>query len=97
MELSDDVGTTFLFENQYVKVWQLTLKEGQSTHWHKHMLDYLYVVMEPGSVRTEYTDGTFEEQSDRFGDVVMRRRDDGHRLINLGASRYSNVVIELKS
>ncbi len=94
--LSQEVGTTFMFENQSVKVWHLELDAGQATDWHKHELDYLYIVTDPGKVRTEYLDGTFEEIEDKRGDTVMRKRDDGHRLVNIGQTRYTNVVVELK-
>ena len=94
--LSHDVGTIFMFENQYVKVWHLELEAGQATDWHKHELDYLYIVTEPGRVRTEYVDGSFEEVEDTRGDTIMRKRDDGHRLVNIGQTHYTNVVVELK-
>ena len=91
-----DVGTEFLFENQYVKVWNLVLEPGQASSWHQHTLDYMYIVIEPGKVRTEYEDGTYEQQEDEIGNVVMRAQDAIHRLVNLGNSRYRNIVIELK-
>ncbi len=92
-----DVGTTFLFENEHVKVWHLELEPGEASSWHQHTLDYLYIVIEPGVVRTEYNDGTFEEQADKVGDAVMHRHGPIHRLVNLGTSRYVNVVVELKN
>lgn len=95
-EQSGDVGTELLFENRYVKVWNLVLEAGQASSWHLHTLDYMYIVIEPGKVRTEYKDGTYEQQEDAAGDVVMRAQDAIHRLVNLGKSRYRNIVIELK-
>ena len=90
------IATTLLFENEYVRVWNLLLEPGEATDWHQHELDYLYIVIEPGKVQTEYIDGTCEKQDDTPGTVVMRRIDKAHRLVNTGTSSYSNVVIELK-
>jgi beta-alanine degradation protein BauB len=91
------VGTQFLFENEQVRVWHLVLEPRESSSWHLHTLDYLYVVIESGRVRAEYQDGTFQEQQDEPGQVVMCKAGPIHRLVNLGDSRYVNVVIELKS
>lgn len=90
------VGTKFLFENEYVKVWDLTLASGEATDWHEHLMDYMFVVIKNGRVRTEYIDGTYENQDDEVGHVEMRRRDKPHRLVNSGDKVYMNIVLELK-
>ena len=95
-EVSHDVGTKFLFENERVKVWHLIVEAGEATPWHEHQRDYMYIVIDAGKVRTEYKDGTYGEQNDKPGDVVIMKRDHMHQLVNLGSRRYVNVVIELK-
>ena len=92
-----EVGTTPLFEDDHVKVWHLVLEGEQATPWHEHMYDYIYVVVESGNVREESLDGTSQEQSDVLGATVFKTRDGIHRLVNLGKSRYTNIVIELKN
>ena len=91
-----DVGTKFQFENEHVKVWDLVLEPGQSSDWHHHTTNYLFIVTEPGTLRTEYDDGNVSENYLELGQVVMGQKDSVHRVTNAGGSRYSNAIIELK-
>jgi hypothetical protein len=55
------------------------------------------VVTATGVVETEYEDGTIERQEgDELGSSHYRPRDRAHRLVNVGSTRYRNVVVELK-
>lgn len=90
------IATRLLFENERVRVWDLTLEPGQATAWHQHELDYLFVVIENGPVYVEYADGTIEHQNDSIGHVELRQVDNIHRLVNNHAGRYRDIVIELK-
>ena len=49
-EISEKVGSKLLFENDRVRVWDLTLAPGESTGKHRHTEDYLYVVIGDGSL-----------------------------------------------
>ena len=49
-DISEDVGTRLLFENDRVRVWDLTLAPGESTGRHRHTADYFYVVIGGGKV-----------------------------------------------
>ena len=91
------VGTEFLFENESVKVWKLTLEPGEASPWHEHFLDYLFVVTESALVQTEYPDHKGEPTQSDAGSVVMLKRGSTHRLANVGKTRYSNVIVELKN
>jgi len=96
-ESSDEpIGTELLFENDNVRIWKLVVGASSGTTWHQHRVPYVYVVIEPGSVQTEYGDGTAEAQADHRGDAVFRADTQPHRLVNLGNTRYENIVIELK-
>ncbi len=91
-----NVGTRFRFENEHVKVWDLMLEPGQSSDWHHHTMHYLFIVTEPGTLRTEYDDGKASENYLERGLVVMGQKDSVHRVTNVGSARYSNAIIELK-
>ncbi|WP_433271495.1 cupin domain-containing protein [Actinosynnema sp. CS-041913] len=90
-------GTRVLFEDEHTRVWLLELAAGESTEWHTHPWDYVFVVDRPGLVRLEYEDGVYEDQDDFLGQVVHRRRGHAHRLVNLSGGPYRNVVIEFLS
>ena len=51
MNISEDIGTRLLFENDRVRVWDLALAPGESTGMHRHENDYLYVVIGGGLSR----------------------------------------------
>ena len=90
-------GTRLLYEDELTRVWLLDLAPGEATDWHEHDCDYAFVVTRPGPARCEFLDGTIEEQPEGpRGAVHQRRRDVGHRLLNLGDAPYQNVVVEFK-
>jgi len=90
------IASRVLFENDRVRVWDLTVEPGQATDWHQHELDYLFVVIEKGKVHTEYANGATEPQDDELGHTEMRTDREVHRLVNDGPTRYRDIVIELK-
>ena len=91
-----DVGTHFRFENEHVKVWDLILEPGQTSPWHRHTMNYLFIVTQPGTLRAEFEDGTVSEGEYKLGQVVMGQKDSVHRVTNLGTARYANAIVELK-
>lgn len=91
-----DVANEFLFENPRAKVWHLVLDPGETSAWHVHDLDYLTVVIDPGSLRVEWEDGTTEDRQNPVGLVNFRQSHGAHRVTNTGTSRYRNAIIEFK-
>ncbi len=91
-----DVGTRMLYENEHVKTWDLALEPGQSSEWHHHTMSYLFIVTRPGTLRTDYDDGTSAVRKYSLGDVVMGEKDSIHRVTNVGVQLYSNAIVELK-
>ncbi len=92
-----EVGTKVIYENDIIKVWDLTLAPGEATSWHQHEMDYMFVVVKNGKVTTEYTNGDVENQDDEIGVIDYRETDVPHRLVNNDSKEYKNIVIEFKS
>lgn len=90
------VGSYVLFENGHVRVWQNDLEPGESSDWHLHTTNYLFVATEHGDLKVEFDDGTSQETALRLGQVVMGEKDSIHQLTNVGNRRYTSVIIELK-
>jgi hypothetical protein len=98
-EVSPDVGTRLLFENDRVRVWDLRLAPGESTGLHRHTTDFLYVVIGDGTLQTVFPDGNREPpRAMRDGDVRFRdvRDETVHAAVNAGGSPWRNIVVELK-
>ena len=49
-EISRDVGTELLFENDRVRVWGMELAPGESSPYHRHESDYVYVYTTPSQI-----------------------------------------------
>ncbi len=92
----EPVGSTLLFESEACRVWLLALLPGQSSNWHEHLCDYVYIVIRAGAVYTENEDGTKDHQYDNLGDSRYHQKCRRHRLVNAGETRYENIIVELK-
>jgi beta-alanine degradation protein BauB len=90
-----NVGTRVIEEHDRVKVWELVLEPGESSEWHRHEHDYIFVVLEPAPLRTDYDDGTSRVYPSHVGEVLYTPPST-HRVTNVGQTRYRNVIIELK-
>ena len=92
-----EIATEVLFENDRVKIWNLTVEPGEASDWHLHERDYVTVVVEAGGLTAEYADGTTEVNEYEVGRWGYRDQHQVHRVINHTDRRYKNVLIELKS
>jgi len=97
-----NIGTTLLFENDRVRVWELALVPGAKSDIHRHDLDYLIVQLEgdriaaapeldSGGKHTEYIEVQAEP-----GKVSYMTRGGIETAINVGQRRYREILIELK-
>jgi beta-alanine degradation protein BauB len=97
-----DIGTTAVYENDAVRVWQLRLDPGEKSPVHRHELDHLLiqvcgdriaVVPEPD------TEGPFTEElaADVVPGAVVHVRHGGvERAHNVGSEPYLEIIVELK-
>ena len=66
MNISEDIGTRLLYENDRVRVWDLALAPGESTGMHRHENDYLYVVIGGGTLQGVSSEGD-QTRGPRYG------------------------------
>lgn len=99
---TDRVGTRVMFENDRVRVWDLSLAPGESLDKHIHRTDYFFVVESGGLIRfadpdnpSDYRDVQFEDGQVTFRDVGSEGKID-NRLTNIGTKHHRNYVVELK-
>ena len=98
---AEQVGTSVLFENERVRVWDLALAPGESLAKHIHRTDYFFIVESGGLIRfadpdnpADYHDVQFKDDQVTFVAVPEGKVD--NRLTNIGEKRHRNYVIELK-
>jgi beta-alanine degradation protein BauB len=105
--VSDDrsfggVGSKMLFENDRVRVWELTLQPGEESPVHRHDHDHLLiqvagdriaVVPEPDT-QSRFKD--YLEADVRPGEVAFVRRGGIETARNVGSEPYREIIVELK-
>lgn len=101
-EPNDRIGTELLFENERLRVWDMTLEPGQATDLHRHDNDYLFVYV---------TDDNRLDIEMPSGDVIHAESPDGavaywevgaadppphytHRARNVGDRAHRQILVE---
>jgi quercetin dioxygenase-like cupin family protein len=90
------VGSRILFENDLVRVWEVSLEPGEHLPFHHHGLPYLIVTIEAAQVRVVENHGQTYEPTDGPGSVTFRDAGQIHELQNISTRRYENRLIEIK-
>ncbi len=107
-----DVGTTKVFENDKIIVWEFTLEPGETTPVHTHKHDYVFYVLDGAPLEVFDADdqalSPFDAQTGAVfalrcdGDELISVDDKGHRVPathsarNAGPTRYREILIETK-
>lgn len=91
-----DVATRLLLENERVKVWEMCLDPGESSALHRHTMDYILCILEGTTIDADRPDGTSESYPVNPGQVVFIGRGSTERAVNRSATRFRELLIELK-
>jgi quercetin dioxygenase-like cupin family protein len=83
------------FENEFVRVWDVTVPAGDVTLWHVHRNDNVVVTFGDASLRIETVGAAPAESQLKFGDVGFRKATYVHRAMNVGTTPFHNMTIEL--
>lgn len=105
------VGTTKLFENDDVIVWDFRLEPGESTGVHTHTYPYFFQVVAGSTLAVSAADGSalgdidFPTGSTRSltieGDELVAAQGGRvpvtHAAKNIGPTSYHEILVELKN
>ncbi len=95
------VGTEVLFEDEHVKIWEMTLEPGEASDLHTHEHEY-YLVIDSGDLVAgvcpkggpiDYFVGKVPPQ----GNTVRVPKGNTEWAVNIGEKRYHEILIELKN
>jgi quercetin dioxygenase-like cupin family protein len=89
------VGQRVLMENDRVRVWQITLRPGESQAWHQHEHPYLVVAVEGAMNVVTVVDGQEIPAPEPTGAVIYREPGPVHMLTNIGETTYVSRLVEL--
>lgn len=103
-----DVGTRLLFENDRVRVWELSLEPGERSDLHHHESDYVMIQLEGDQVAAQFEPdsadafggATFPDRTIQGpvtpGTVVWGSAGGKETAINVGTATFREIVVELK-
>ena len=93
------VGTSRLFENERVRVWEVRLAPGERTPFHAHTVRYFWTCVDAGVGRQRYADGTMKLLRYATGDTLYSEHSPEapmlHDLENVGETPLRFVTVEL--
>jgi len=92
-----DVATRLLFENDWVKVWEMTLAPGEASALHRHDRPYLMCVLEGTRIDAEVVDKGHIHIPVQPGSVLFVPPGDTERAINRSDVPFREILIELKA
>src|SRR3989338_7615247 len=85
---------TLIYENDQVRVMQVTFQVGEQIAEHSHPDHFVYV-LEGGNLKITKADGTVTDAELKVGDVVWINAE-AHWAINTGTTPVRLLVTELK-
>ena len=92
------VGTKLLFENEVVRVWDMSLAPGEASPVHQHFHDYVIAYSDPLDAEL-HSDGQVERRGYLRGYVSYRpvpvEGSDIQQLANAGQAFHRHFVVEL--
>ena len=83
------------FENEFVRIWDVTVPGGDATLWHAHRNDNVVVTLAPAKLHIETLDKDPVDAEWKFGEVRFSKATYIHRAMNVGTTAFHNLTIEL--
>jgi beta-alanine degradation protein BauB len=96
--VSQNVGTELLFENDRVRVWDMTLEPGQSSELHRHLSDYVFAYVTPTLLESRTPGEEPKTLSLDDGYVqfnVVGTEGMTHQVTNVGDRTHRQILVEL--
>lgn len=94
----EDKFHRWLFENQYVRVYEVRIPPGQMTDFHRHALDSVGVFLSGGTTADQFEGRDWgKDETDQPGAVAFdnfSKHPSTHRVRNDGKSEFRLVLVE---
>jgi hypothetical protein len=102
----DRIGTTKLFENDDVAVWEMRLAPGESSAAHRHQHDYVVIQIGGDRIAADFDPasggmlahlaGQRLEADVAYGNVALALAGSQETAINTGQEEYFEIIVEIK-
>jgi quercetin dioxygenase-like cupin family protein len=83
------------FENEFVRIWDVTVPGGDATLWHAHRNDNVVVTLAPAKLHIETIGRDPVDAEWKYGEVRFSQATYVHRAMNVGTTAFHNFTIEL--
>ena len=83
------------FENQYVRVFDVQVPPGDTTLFHTHSNDYLFVSIGDATLKAEVLGAQPADLIVKDGDTRFTKAPITHRVANIGKDLFRNITIEV--
>jgi len=83
------------FENEFVRIWDVTVPAGDATLWHAHRNDNVVVTLAPAKLHIETLSRDPVDAEWKYGEVRFSKATYVHRAMNAGTTAFHNLTIEL--
>jgi quercetin dioxygenase-like cupin family protein len=100
--VTGNVGTKVLYENEKVKIWEMSLAPGEETDAHEHKNDYILVIIDGDKiagiphVQSKGDSAHYIEADVAPGSYFPLKKGGIEVARNIGKKRYHEILIELK-
>ncbi len=103
-DLTGDIGTKLLFENDRIRVWEVRLEPGERIQTHEHKHDYVQVMLEGDKVAADIEPSSegrwagepYVEAAVEPGKTLWAEKGSAHNTINVGSTTFYEILVELK-
>jgi hypothetical protein len=93
-----EVGQKILFENEFIRMWEVRLEPGETIDFHIHYHPYLVISLGGGDNEIETIFGRKISTDEPVGSFVfINEMREVHRLTNKSKMTYLSRLIEMKS
>ena len=93
--ISQEPHHHLVLENEYTRVYDVTIPAHQSTLLHRHDNDYLAVILEPAEMQIAVVGRPATKGRAGKGEVRFAVAPASHRLIDSGDTPFRNLIIEI--
>jgi quercetin dioxygenase-like cupin family protein len=95
VEITAEPHHRMIFQNEYVRVFDVVVSPKDATLMHNHRHDYLYVVLGAAEISNEVKGKAPVKVALAEGDVRFTEGGFAHIARNVGATQFHNITIEL--
>ena len=94
-EISNDLGQRILFENEYLRIWEVVLLPKERLPFRKMNLDYCWIAGSEGMMITRFSDGKIVLMHLEKGDSEFLEHENKHTLYDLENVGQDTLIFQM--